>query len=83
MIGAPERSRTPNPQIRSLVLYPIELRALALRPVAGFVSDNYLSRGNKGKADPPIGGRGRLPQSSGSRHNAPGAAAERRRTEPG
>jgi hypothetical protein len=28
-VGAPERSRTPNPQIRSLVLYPIELRALA------------------------------------------------------
>jgi hypothetical protein len=28
-IGAPERSRTPNPQIRSLVLYPIELRARA------------------------------------------------------
>src|SRR5439155_22812961 len=27
--GAPERSRTPNPQIRSLVLYPIELRARA------------------------------------------------------
>ncbi len=26
-IGAPERSRTPNPQIRSLVLYPVELRA--------------------------------------------------------
>ena len=25
--GAPERSRTPNPQIRSLVLYPVELRA--------------------------------------------------------
>ena len=25
--GAPERIRTPNPQIRSLVLYPIELRA--------------------------------------------------------
>jgi hypothetical protein len=24
--GAPEETRTPNPQIRSLVLYPIELR---------------------------------------------------------
>ena len=24
--GTPEGSRTPNPQIRSLVLYPIELR---------------------------------------------------------
>jgi hypothetical protein len=30
--GAPERSRTPNPQIRSLVLYPIELRARAGQP---------------------------------------------------
>ena len=25
--GAPEKIRTPNPQIRSLVLYPVELRA--------------------------------------------------------
>ena len=25
--GAPERSRTPSPQIRSLMLYPIELLA--------------------------------------------------------
>ena len=29
LIGAPEEIRTPNPQIRSLVLYPIELRAPA------------------------------------------------------
>src|SRR4029077_1222872 len=29
MNGAPERIRTPNPQIRSLVLYPVELRAPA------------------------------------------------------
>jgi hypothetical protein len=27
--GAPERIRTSDPQIRSLVLYPAELRALA------------------------------------------------------
>ncbi len=26
-IGAPEKIRTSNPQIRSLVLYPVELRA--------------------------------------------------------
>ena len=26
-IGAPEEIRTPDPQIRSLVLYPAELRA--------------------------------------------------------
>jgi hypothetical protein len=28
-IGAPGRTRTSNPQIRSLVLYPIELRVQA------------------------------------------------------
>jgi hypothetical protein len=28
LIGAPEEIRTPDPQIRSLVLYPAELRAL-------------------------------------------------------
>jgi hypothetical protein len=28
MDGAPERIRTPDPQIRSLVLYPAELPAL-------------------------------------------------------
>ena len=28
LIGAPEKSRTPNLQIRNLALYPIELRAL-------------------------------------------------------
>jgi hypothetical protein len=28
-IGAPEEIRTPDPQIRSLVLYPAELRARA------------------------------------------------------
>ena len=31
--GAPEKIRTPNPQIRSLVLYPIELRAPRTRHV--------------------------------------------------
>src|SRR5215207_1375875 len=30
-IGAPERIRTSDPQIRSLVLYPAELRALSSR----------------------------------------------------
>jgi hypothetical protein len=32
VFGAPEEIRTPDPQIRSLVLYPAELRA---RPVVG------------------------------------------------
>src|SRR5678815_3565868 len=30
-VGAPGRTRTPNPQIRSLMLYPIELRAQRAR----------------------------------------------------
>ena len=33
--GAPERIRTADPQIRSLVLYPAELRALIPRPKTG------------------------------------------------
>ena len=33
--GAPEEIRTPDPQIRSLVLYPAELRALIPRPETG------------------------------------------------
>jgi hypothetical protein len=32
--GAPEEIRTPDPQIRSLVLYPAELRALPAKPAA-------------------------------------------------
>jgi hypothetical protein len=39
--GAPERSRTPNPQIRSLVLYPIELRARAEKRAGSKGSNNY------------------------------------------
>ena len=31
LTGAPEEIRTPDPQIRSLVLYPAELRALKVR----------------------------------------------------
>ena len=33
--GAPEEIRTPDPQIRSLVLYPAELRALIPLPETG------------------------------------------------
>ena len=40
-IGAPERSRTPNPQIRSLVLYPIELRARAEQRAGVKGGNNY------------------------------------------
>src|SRR5262245_43323525 len=35
VIGAPEEIRTPDPQIRSLVLYPAELRALAASKTEG------------------------------------------------
>ena len=35
--GAPERIRTPNPQIRSLVLYPVELRARTPKPALSIV----------------------------------------------
>ena len=42
--GAPEEIRTPDPQIRSLVLYPAELRALASAqgPVPRALSDGGL-----------------------------------------
>jgi hypothetical protein len=33
--GAPEEIRTPDPQIRSLVLYPAELRARFLQNLSG------------------------------------------------
>src|SRR5262245_39332565 len=57
--GAPERSRTPNPQIRSLVLYPIELRARLRPPSASGVPDrgrNLHNAAGDGKA----GGRRNL-----------------------
>ena len=50
-IGAPERSRTPNPQIRSLVLYPIELRARAAKRAGCGGANNYSRRARSGKAD--------------------------------
>jgi hypothetical protein len=34
-VGAPEEIRTPDPQIRSLVLYPAELRAQIPLPETG------------------------------------------------
>ena len=36
--GAPERIRTSDPQIRSLVLYPAELRVRAVPVVSGGVA---------------------------------------------
>jgi hypothetical protein len=42
-IGAPEEIRTPDPQIRSLVLYPAELRA-RLSPTGRFGSRDISQR---------------------------------------
>src|SRR5262249_6353543 len=39
--GAPEEIRTPDPQIRSLVLYPAELRALASAECAYEAAHSY------------------------------------------
>ena len=50
-IGAPERSRTPNPQIRSLVLYPIELRAPAAKRAGDGGGNNYSRGTRKRKVD--------------------------------
>jgi hypothetical protein len=49
--GAPERSRTPNPQIRSLVLYPIELRAPAAKRAGDSGGNNYSRGTRKRKVD--------------------------------
>src|SRR5215469_3880058 len=49
-IGAPERSRTPNPQIRSLVLYPVELRAPAESGPAMHGGHKYPTALGNGKA---------------------------------
>ena len=46
MVGAPERIRTSDPQIRSLVLYPAELRAR-------LEGANLLGSPRKGKNYPP------------------------------
>src|SRR5215467_14482436 len=49
VIGAPEEIRTPDPQIRSLVLYPAELRAPIAKPgekawIPPAVRDSYRLR---------------------------------------
>ncbi len=43
--GAPGEVRTPNPQVRSLVLYPVELRAQTQKeaPVMGAKMKKLLS----------------------------------------
>ena len=54
--GAPGEIRTPNPQIRSLVLYPVELRALwtAIAP-AKFRRRTLHKARNDSKDGPPQG----------------------------
>jgi hypothetical protein len=52
-LGAPEESRTPNRQIRSLVLYPIELRALAgvkSNELASYMQEQNIILGKEYKA---------------------------------
>ena len=54
--GAPAGTRTPNPQVRSLVLYPIELRALRdeTPTPAGALSDgNYTAASNPSREETP------------------------------
>ena len=47
--GAPGKTRTSNPQIRSLVLYPIELRAPASGAYPGEEAGNILKAVRQGK----------------------------------
>ena len=47
--GAPEEIRTPDPQIRSLVLYPAELRALIPLP-----ENRATETGHSYRFDPPM-----------------------------
>jgi len=55
--GAPEEIRTPDPQIRSLVLYPAELRAQIPLPETG------PRTGHSYRFDPPLArvGQGLMP----------------------
>ena len=62
--GAPERIRTSDPQIRSLVLYPAELRARG-------------GRAHRGKARAAQPRCGRMPRRIGGGHDAPAAPPPR------
>src|SRR3990170_7204636 len=57
MNGAPEEIRTPDPQIRSLVLYPAELRA---RDIAGMGASLIRPRGQRKSYPPGLGLEGNL-----------------------
>jgi hypothetical protein len=56
LTGAPEEIRTPDPQIRSLVLYPAELRARML-PARRFDAAREASRASSGFQ---VGGQGQI-----------------------
>src|SRR5262249_10893799 len=73
--GAPERIRTPNPQTRRLVLYPVELRALVSprigrSPLAVGCERRTLYKGggdDKAAGPPAFAGASRVAQRGGSR----------------
>src|SRR6476660_2617858 len=77
-IGAPEEIRTPDPQIRSLVLYPAELRArLGQGPCShrtgGRDASSYLARAAL-KSKPPHESFLRRPANGGLPDHEPAAA---------
>jgi hypothetical protein len=49
--GAPEEIRTPDPQIRSLVLYPAELRARFSQSIQGLRARSHSGTGPEGREE--------------------------------
>ena len=49
--GAPEEIRTPDPQIRSLVLYPAELRARFSLGISGLRALTHSGTGPEGREE--------------------------------
>ena len=70
MNGAPERIRTSDPQIRSLVLYPAELRARWRRHIApvsalqGAFQNEFANRVEKFQSSPGSQMRNSVPSAS-------------------
>jgi hypothetical protein len=50
-LGAPEEIRTPDPQIRSLVLYPAELRARFSLGILGLRARTHSGTGPEGREE--------------------------------
>ena len=66
VVGAPGTARTCNPQIRSLVLYPLSygrFRRLASKPRLGRLSIACRRRSSQSSADPSRFGKAALPHS--------------------